>query len=153
MATAETYQRFLATFDDDTGYDILHLFSGPDIIDGYLEDSPLASLVKKKFGLVFSEASEKPYRAHWALDGDGLQLARVNGQLNGKKVYTHDFVPEFPDDSPYYQYPFSGSIRYIIQNEIVPASLEKLPLIRGFRQLLLTFEKGALRELNGIVND
>ena len=132
-------------FDEIFGLDIISFSIGDEQIFGYLSTSPLEQRVLTKFNyqFVYTNVAKKSYKAHWAIFDSELLLMYVNGIINGVRLYTNDFVPEYPDDVVFFCYHwFSGQLKIDIQQTRTNPIFK--PYCISENELLITFEKGIL---------
>ena len=129
--------------------DIAHFsLSGKETV-GYLLNSPLEQIVLSKFDYCPKATPDttKPYRAHWSIHDYKLFLMYANGTINGNKLFTDDFVSNYPDDTVFYHCVwFSGQLRFHNMTRELPEIFETC-LIKE-NELLLVFKNGILERTN-----
>lgn len=133
-------------FDDVFGHDLASIFIDDDnSFDGYFEKSPIEERLVANFNYTpIEDESKKPYKAHWMISESRLQVGYVNGVINGKRLYTTDIIPEFPDDELLFLYHyFSGVLKLIIQKREISANASNF-INDNCNSLLLTFKNGIL---------
>lgn len=145
------YSDFINTFDDIYGYDIATLYVDDVKLFGYLNISPIQERIISKFNYKPADAEiKKPFKAHWMIYESELLLGFVNGVLNGKRLFTSDIVPEFPDTEILFHYiEFSGVIDFVIK-EIETSSITDFENY-NCDVLRLTFSKGILLSAEKII--
>ena len=148
-ASANDGQFTAEKIGSDTGLDISTAnIHGVDYY-GYFNHSPLEDRLKKNFNYrPVKDPAKKTYMAHWMVCNTQLLLGYVNGIINGKRFYTTDIIPEFPEAEILHFYTdFSGTIKFYIPRK-KPRTLLEYFLKKHCDTMSLSFESGILIKVN-----
>jgi hypothetical protein len=143
---------FINVFDEIFGLDIFSFHFNEHEVVGYLYESPIQERIISKFNYKpsYSSIDKKPYRAHWMIHDSKLLLGYVNGIIEGVRFYTDDIVPEFLDEDILCHYHwFTGHLKLNIQQKNISTAFDSFLI--NETKLLLTFEKGYLKEIGNKV--
>lgn len=137
-----TFRDFKKSFDSIYGLDSVYYDIEEQTLACFADNSPLDERVNLQFKYKPAIYSEKSFKAVWLIYENELKIMFVNGIINGKMLFTYDFIPEHPDNEIGFTFKFCGRLYLRVQQSLIPPNFKSM--INKDNSLSLEFKDGKL---------